>query len=168
VLEKLTKQYEIQTSRTMAEILDEISKKALVQNDNSSFIPTDQINYRKFKVENNRIEIEICPNIFNPFRGYGTIYFDFQNLKTGTQIKSTIEAYSKYAIIGGGCFGLFFLILFSVAVFYILSDSFLKAFIFVLFAWIIAILPSYLMFRFSTNWLEQYSRKILNDLNLQT
>ncbi|MXV53346.1 hypothetical protein GS399_20495 [Pedobacter sp. HMF7647] len=166
MLEKLTRQYEIQTSRTKVEILEQISKKALIQKDNSSFIPTDEINYRKFKFENDRIEIELWPNIFNPFRGYGTIYFDFQDSKTGTKIKSTIEAYSKYVIVGGGCFTLFFLVLFSVAVLYIVKDSFLTAFIFVLFAWLIAILPTYLMFRFSSNWLEQYSKKILNDLNL--
>ena len=69
MLERLNRRYEIQTLRTKAEIFDEIARKALIHKGGFILIPTDEINYKEFKVDKDRIIIEIWPSFLNPFRG---------------------------------------------------------------------------------------------------
>jgi len=168
MLEKLKKQYEFQSLRTKTEIIEEIEKKATAKKDYFDFNSNNDINYKNFKINNNRIEVKLSPNILDPFRGSGTIYFELCTLENGTKINVTIEPYSKYLIIAGGCFAILFLVLFTPAVFLFLNENILETFLFIFGTCLIATLPSYLFFRFSNNQLEQYSKRILDDLSLKT
>lgn len=91
----LTKQYEIETSKSKEAILSDQYKKIELQKKNK-FISFDLINYSSFKLHDD--QIEKWPSMFNPFRGIGTIHFNFDKSIKGTTIRCTLEPYWKFGL----------------------------------------------------------------------
>lgn len=164
---RLTKHYEISTNKSKEAILSDIYRNAESQKRSNTLLSFDLVDYRSFKVENGQIEIERLPSMFNPFRGIGTIYFHLESSIRGTTIKCVLEPYSKFSIMATfGC--LFcFLVLMTAIILFSINGNYAQVFFFILFMWSISLGFPYLMARVNRKGLEEYSKTILNDLNIK-
>jgi hypothetical protein len=159
---KFKRSYEIQTSKSFDEILTDLNNRAEKQTKNKALLLWEPVNYRKFKIQDNKIEIERLPNPFNPFKGNGIITYEFQSNETGTHIKCTIDPILFQIWFG---FGFFALILTLFIIIAVLTSNYL----FILFITLFGVLAfgfSYLLVSFNSSNLESYSKTILYDLNL--
>lgn len=73
---KLTQSYEITTPISIIYIFEEIKRNQQIQKKNGSF--WDLIDYRAFSLSINRIEVQRNLSLLNPFKGLGTIIFQFE------------------------------------------------------------------------------------------
>jgi len=90
LFKKLIKVFEVQTTKSVDEILTVISDKVDYQRANKNFLIPDEIKYRSFKIDGNKIEIERYTSLFSPFRGSGEIIFELNTQDYGTQIICTV------------------------------------------------------------------------------
>ncbi|RZL46134.1 MAG: hypothetical protein EOP00_15940 [Pedobacter sp.] len=162
----MTKTYEVRTELTATDIFSELVRKSELQK-TGLFTTTNDVDYKSFKIINNKIEIDKWPSLFDPFNAYGKIVFEFRISGEETNIKCTVEPFTKYAMLCGGCLLIFVLLTFTFLVVYFARENVWKTFLFILFAWGIALIPPYWAFRLSRNGLEVYSMKILNDLGIK-
>jgi hypothetical protein len=164
---RLTKHYEISTNKSKEAILLDINRKVESQKRNNTLFSFYLVDYSSFKVQNDQVEIERQPSMFNPFRGIGTIYFNLEKSIKGTTIKCILEPYSKFSLIATfGC--LFcFLMLLTVILFFFINENYAQVFFFILFMWTISLSFPYLMARVNRSALEEYSRTVLSDLNIK-
>lgn len=164
----LTKHYEISTDKSKEAILSDINRKVESQKGNNTLFSFDLVDYSSFKIQNDHIEIERQPSMFNPFRGIGTIYFHLdKSIKGTTTIKCILEPYSKFSLMATfGC--LFcFLVLMTAIILFSINGNYAQVFFFILFMWSISLGFPYLMTRVNRKALEEHSRTILNDLNIK-
>ena len=164
---RLTKHYEISTNKSKEAILSDINRKVESQKGNNTLFSFELVDYSSFKVQNDQIKIERQPSMFNPFRGVGTIYFNLEKSIGGTTIKCILEPYSKLSIMATfGCLACFLMLMTTIIIFSI-SGNYAQVFFFILFMWTISLGFPYLMARVNRSALEEYSKTILNDLNIK-
>ena len=104
--------------------------------------------------------------MINPFRAIGTIWFDFYDLEGGTKIKCTIEPFSKFAILLWFGFMAFILTAFTLLAFLVVTENHLKVYSVFLLIWILCLGFPFLILLYYRNALEEYSRTILSDLDI--
>jgi hypothetical protein len=162
MFKKLKKTYEIQTTKSFDEILIELNNRAEKQAKNKALLLWEPVNYRKLKIQENKIEIERLPNPFNPFRGNGIITYEFQSTEAGTHIKCTSDPILFQIWFGFGFYALMLTLFIIIA---ILTSNYLFILFIILFG-VFAFGISYLYVSFNSSNLESYSKTILYDLNL--
>lgn len=164
---KLKREYEVFTPKSMDEIFAEIAAKRELQKKENNLFNSDPIRYNSFKISKNQIEIERWPWMFNPYRGTGTIYFHLEPRENGARIKCSIEVMSRYSLAFGLGMHLFFLLIFSAIIIVVLRKNLTTLLLFLAGMWVMVPLPSFLMFRLFRNNLEIYSETILKDLGIK-
>lgn len=93
---KLTQSYEITTPISIIYIFEEIKRNQQIQKKNGSF--WDLIDYRAFSLSINRIEVQRNLSLLNPFKGLGTIIFQFEENGGETKIKCSIDSYGSWML----------------------------------------------------------------------
>ena len=166
ILNRLSKYFQIQTEKSKIEIFADLAKKIEIQKRNKGIFSDEPIDYKSFKISNNAIEIERWPHMLKPFRGLGTIYFNFEETNGGTIIKCKCEPfiYAGLLII---IFALILLTFLTSLILFHARDNYFQIALFILFIWIIGLGSPLLGFLYHRNALKEYSKTILNDLDLR-
>jgi hypothetical protein len=159
---KLIKIFEVQTTKSVDEILTRISEKVDYQRANKNFLIPDEIKYRSFKIDGNKIVIERCTSPFNPFRGSGEIIFELKPKDYGTQIICIVDPIKLGIYVSIGM--ILFVLLAMIIPIWIIGNNW--SILYILAFGLIPIGLSYLWGVYNRNQLEDYSRQILNDLKL--
>jgi hypothetical protein len=162
MLNKLIKVFEVQTTKSVDEILTGISDKVDYQRANKNFLIQDEIKYRSFKIDGNKIEIERYTSLFSPFRGSGEITFELNTQDYGTQIICTVDPIKLGIYVSIGM--IVFVLLAMIIPIWIIGNYW--SILYILAFGLIPIGLSYQWGIYNRNQLEDLSRQILNDLKL--
>lgn len=155
--------YQVKTTKDKANILNEIFQKIDAQKDKGIF-SFGKVSYHNIQINDDTVEIKRTRNILSPFRGIGTIYFDFVSSKDGAIVKCRIEPLYKFRL----KFASLFLLLFTIGVLFVSTDSYLNIAIYILFIWTIGLGFQLMSFMYNRTTLTEYSMSILSDLNIST
>ena len=163
---RLSKYFEIQTEKSKTEIFADLAKKIEIQKRSKSIISAEPIDYKSFKISNNAIEIERWPHMLKPFRGLGTIYFNLEETNDGTIIKCKCVPfiYAGLLII---IFALILLTFLTTLILFNVRNNYFQIALFIFFIWIIGLGSSLLGLLYHRSALNEYSKTILNDLDLR-
>lgn len=166
---EIKKTYEIVTSKSITDIKNMIELRSERQNKNKPLFATEPVNYKKFKIIDDIIEIERNPVIGNPFGGFGNITFELEPTLKGTRITCIIDPSMINTLVGFGFAIAFPLIISFFSILLIIKKIQINTIIFLLFSWIVVVLGiAFLLFIFNRLNLESYSKTILYDLGLIT
>ena len=120
--------------------------------------------YKSFNITINRIEVDRWISMIEPFKGIGTIYFDFEESDNETKIICTIEPYTWIYLTNSFLIIIVLLILSWVL---INDDSNIFPIPFLLLSlWAVGIGAMYINWRFNLHRLEVHSKAILQELKL--
>lgn len=161
----LSKYFEIHTKKPKMDIFSAVIKKIELQEKEMSVFSTQIVDYKSFKIDNNWIIVERWPSFTNPFRGLGTIYFNFEIKDDETLIKCNCKPFVFPALILI-VFVIMFLIIMTL-IFFNAKENNLQLTLFFLFIWTIGIGSPVLGFLYHQNALKEYANTILNDLGIK-
>jgi hypothetical protein len=164
---KRQKKYlEIDTIKPCNEIISEIRRRADLQEKNKTLLIWELIDYRKFVINDNLIQIKRSPSLFNPFKSNGLLTIELQSSKDGTKINCLIDPYFENVLVGIAFFSLFSLVI-TILVIITLRKSPLYMILFIILSWIIPLGGIYIGHKINLLRLETYLDSILIDLELK-
>jgi hypothetical protein len=163
---KFIKEYQVKTSKSVTDILNEISVRAREQKASKVAFLFDVIDYKRFKINDKRIQIDTFSKFYR-VRGSGTITFVLSDYNEYTIIDCTIDpdAFIRIALTG-----IFVFISLIIAVGYLinLNRISVKEILFISGFFIFTLIIGYLSILFNGTQLEWYFKEILEDLNIIT
>jgi hypothetical protein len=165
ILDRFNRKYETQTTKSITNIIDSIEEKAQQQKQNIWLLTTSSVNYKKFIIRNNVIEIERSPTFFNPFTGTGTITYEMTSTINGTKITCNIKPSLLNNLITFG-FVLLFPIIITVLLLQSVQHFYFGTLLFMLLFWIFPFGIAYFICYLNTLNLESYSKTALYDLEI--
>jgi hypothetical protein len=160
------KNLEVVTAKSVDEILSEIKRRADLQIENRTLLIWEPVDYRKFEINENQIQIERSPTIFNPFKGQGSLTIKLQNADLGTKINCLIDPYFEIIIGAVAFFSLFSLVMTIMAII-TLRDRPIFMVLFIIILWIIVLGGVYIGHKINLFILENYFDSILTDLGIR-
>ena len=119
-----------------------------------------------YTVNENQIQIERYPTIFNPFKGQGSLTIKLQNADVGTKINCLIDPYFEIIIGAAALFSLISLVMTIMAII-TLRDSPIFMVLFIIILWIIVLGGVYIGHKINLFKLENYFDSILTDLGIR-
>lgn len=163
---KFIKKYQVKTSKSVTDILDEINIRVQEQKANKVSFLFDVVDYKKFKISDRQIQIDTYSK-FSGARGSGTITFVLSDYHDYTMIDCIIDpdAFTRIAFLG--IFDFFSLII-SVGYLISMHNTSVVEILCITGFFIVTIIFGYLSILFNRNRLEWYSNEILEDLKITT
>ena len=159
--DKITERFQVTADISKQEILNSIGhgKQRQLWTD---FLVATAINYKAIKILGNRLETIRMPSMINPFRPYGKITIDIEEIESNkTNLKCEILPYDGILPIAIGLL-IGFLTLWSIAAFWFARD--LNVLLMVVPSWIVFGLVIYLGYLYTKHGLRDYSKILINEI----
>ena len=165
IFDRFKKGYEVFTSKSIDNIIDEIQYRTKRQKENKIDTVFEPVKYKKLKISNNQIIVERQPGLFNPFAGFGSIIFDLDTNGNGTRIKCSIDPLIRFYLATLCLFSIVPIIM-TVTIIISIQKISISSFAFIMIIWIFFIGIAYFSLVFNRSNLINYSKTILYDLGL--
>jgi hypothetical protein len=167
IFDRFIKIYEIQTAKSISEIIDEINYRRERQQDRKLLLMTEPVNYSNATIDENSVKFKRNSVVVNRLKGSGIITFQLESNFHGTKIICIVDPtlINILKVLG------FVAALLIYLTYIFLSDArelHFNTFIFLGVIWIFIISIGYFSLLFNTKTLESYSKTILYDLGLMT
>jgi hypothetical protein len=166
IFDRFIKTYEIQTSKSISEITDEINYRRERQQGKKLLLMTETVNYSNAIIDKDSVKFKRT-SVVNRLKGNGIITFQLESSFHGTKIICTVDPTLMYILKNLG-FIAALLIYLTYIFFRNARELHFNTFIFIGVIWIFILSIGYFTLFFNTKTLESYSKTILYDLGLMT
>jgi hypothetical protein len=159
--QKITHTFQVTTDASKEDIFSWIGdgKRKQLWTD---FLVPGTIDYKAINVSDTRIELVRMPTMFNPFRPYGRIIIEIEEIKNKrTNLKCQILPYDGMLPVALGLL-IGFLILWTLSAFYFARS--INMLLFVVPPWVMLGLVIYLGYRYTKSALKEYSKLLIKEI----
>jgi hypothetical protein len=163
IYDRFIKTYEIQTPKSISEIIDEVNYRRERQQGKKLLLITEPINYKNAIIDEDSVTFK--RNVVSRLKGNGIIIFHLKASFNGTKIICTVDP-TLFNILKDIGFTAALLIYLTYIIFRDVIELHFSTFLMLGVVWTLIIFMGYFSLRFNTKALESYSKTVLYDLGL--
>ncbi|WP_026474661.1 hypothetical protein [Alkaliflexus imshenetskii] len=159
--------YEHQIGTSTSEVFSKLELLKTQQKEKGFLGASDAVDYRKIKTSIDKFSLDQFPSLINPFRGIGTITFEFKASESNSKIIIDIETYIKYGLVFIFSIFLFLTLPLLIVEYFNSYNGILKIGILWIVCWSVLFGFIYLSYLWNHKQLVHISMRILEDLGVK-